>query len=292
MYWFLAFFCVIVWGTTFISSKVLLLHGLDPEEILLLRFGLAYVCLLPCYHRQIWLPWRQELWMILLGVLGGSLYFMTENAALRYTLATNVSLIASLTPLYTLALMALFYRGSTRLTPRLIAGVLMAVAGVFCVVMNGHILLRLNPLGDFLALLSGLCWSFYSLAYKHVGDRYPALLITRKLFFWGLVTGLPFMLIGHQAKDYVAILSQPTVAGNLLFLGLVASLACFFAWNVAVKHLGTIRTNNLLYFNPLITLLTAHAVLGEPLTWMSLLGMVLTIVGVWWATGRSNEPQA
>lgn len=292
MYWLLALFCVVVWGTTFISSKVLLLHGLEPGEILLLRFGLAYVCLLPCYHRQIRLPWRQELWMIVLGVLGGSLYFMTENAALRYTLATNVSLIASLTPLYTLALMALFYRGSTRVTPSLLAGVIMAVAGVFCVVMNGHILLRLNPLGDFLALLSGLSWSFYSLAYKHVGNRFPALLITRKLFFWGLVTGLPFVLIGHQAKDYAAILSQPAVAGNLLFLGFVASLGCFFAWNVAVKHLGTIRTNNLLYFNPLITLLTAHIVLGEPITWMSLLGMALTIVGVWWATGRQSEAQA
>ena len=288
MYWLLALFCVVVWGTTFISTKVLLLHGLEPEDIILLRFGVAYLALLPIYHRDMRLPWREELWMMLVGIAGGSVYFMTENSALDYTLTTNVSLIVSLTPLYTLALMAVFYRSTTRLTLRLLLGVVMAVAGVFCVVMNGHILLRLNPLGDLLALLCGLSWSVYSLVYNRVGKRYPALLITRKLFFWGFVTCLPVLLLPRAEKDYVAILSEPVVVGNLLFLGLVAGLLCFFAWNVAVKKVGTVGANNLIYFSPLVTLLTAHAVLGEPLTWMSVVGMVLTVAGVWLATKPSR----
>ena len=288
MYWLLALFCVVVWGTTFISTKVLLLHGLEPEDIILLRFGVAYLALLPIYHRGMRLPWREELWMMLVGIAGGSVYFMTENSALDYTLTTNVSLIVSLTPLYTLALMAVFYRSTTRLTLRLLLGVVMAVAGVFCVVMNGHILLQLNPLGDLLALLCGLSWSVYSLVYNRVGKRYPALLITRKLFFWGFVTCLPVLLLPKGEKDYVAILSEPVVVGNLLFLGLVAGLLCFFAWNVAVKKVGTVGANNLIYFSPLVTLLTAHAVLGEPLTWMSVVGMVLTVAGVWLATKPSR----
>ncbi len=289
MYWIIALFCVIVWGTTFISTKVLLLHGLSPTEIFLMRFGLAYVCLLPFYRRGIKLPWRDEAWMALIGLTGGCLYFLTENTALDYTLATNVSLIVSLTPLYTLLLMALFYRTSTRLSPLLLVGVAMAVVGVFCVVMNGHILLQLNPLGDLLALLCGLSWSAYSLVYNRVSQHYPALLITRKLFFWGFVCGLPMLLVSHEAKDYAAIVAEPVVAGNLLFLSLVAGLGCFFLWNLSVKRVGTVGANNLIYFSPLVTLITAHLVLDEPFTWMSVAGMVLTVAGVWLATGREKE---
>ena len=284
MYWLAALFCVVVWGTTFISSKVLLLHGLSPDEIILLRFGLAWLCLVPFYRKDLRLPWREEAWMLLVGVLGGSLYFMTENSALRYTLTTNVSLIVSLNPLYTLLIVSLLYR-TVRLTPALVCGVVMAVLGVFCVVMNGHVLLQLNPLGDLLALACGLSWTFYSLAYERVSRHHSALLITRKLFFWGFVTCLPLHLLTRQPKDYDAILAEPAVWGNLLFLALVAGLVCFFVWNLSVNRIGTVRANNLLYFSPLVTLLTAHFVLAEPLTLMSLLGMVLTVAGVWLATG-------
>ena len=96
---------------------------------------------------------------------------------------------------------------------------------------------------------------------------------------------LPLHLLTRQPKDYGAILAEPAVWGNLLFLALVAGLVCFFVWNLSVNRIGTVRANNLLYFSPLITLLTAHFVLAEPLTLMSLLGMVLTVAGVWLATG-------
>lgn len=287
LHYLLALGCVIVWGCTFISSKILLQHGLSPVDILLLRFGLAYCLLLPFYRKHLRLPsWKDEAWMALLGITGGSLYFLTENTAINYTLTTNASLIVSLTPLYTMLLMRLINRNTTRLSSRMLLGSFLAVIGVFSVVMNGHILLELNPIGDFLSFLSGLCWSFYSLAYCRVAKKWSALLITRKLFFWGFVTALPFLCLHDQEVNASLIINQPAVWGNLLFLGIVASLLCFFGWNVAVSRIGAIHANNLIYFNPLITLLVAHAVLDEPLTWMSLTGMLLTILGVWVANGK------
>ena len=91
-----------VWGTTFISTKVLLLHGLTPAHIFLLRFAQAYVGILLVEHKR-WLcrDWRDELHMLVLGVCGGSLYFLTENTALRHTLAGNVSLEVCMAPLIT-----------------------------------------------------------------------------------------------------------------------------------------------------------------------------------------------
>ena len=154
LYYLLALGCVFVWGCTFISSKILLQAGLQPVDILLLRFGMAYLLLLPFYRKHLRLPsWKDEAWMIFLGITGGSLYFLTENTAIKYTLTTNASLIVSLTPLYTMLLMRVVKRKSTRLSSRMLIGSLLAVIGVFSVVMNGHILLELNPLGDFLSLV-------------------------------------------------------------------------------------------------------------------------------------------
>lgn len=290
LYYLLALGCVVIWGCTFISSKVLLQHGLQPVDILLLRFGMAYLLLLPFYHKHLRLPsWRDEVWMALLGITGGSLYFLTENTAIEYTLTTNASLIVCLTPLYTMLLMRVLHRKTVRLSNRMLLGTLLAVVGVFSVVMNGHILLELNPLGDFLALLSGICWSVYSLIYCQVEKKWSALLITRKLFFWGFVTALPFLWSGGSSITTTLLHSDAVVWWNLVFLGLVASLLCFFVWNVVFPKIGPILANNLLYFNPLVTLLVAHHVLAEPLTWMSAIGMFLTILGVWIANRKKGE---
>lgn len=97
---FLAFVTVAIWGSTFVFTKMLLLNGLSPAHIFTLRFIIAYVLLLAfemTVRRQTfrWLSasWRDELIMLLLGITGGSLYFLTENAAMLFTTATNTSLI-------------------------------------------------------------------------------------------------------------------------------------------------------------------------------------------------------
>ncbi len=277
---------MVVWGTTFVSTKVLIQHGISPEEIIVMRYGIAYLCLLPFSRRWYAGSIKNELTMLALGLLGGTLYFMTENYAVKYTLTTNVSLITCTTPLITALLMAAFYR-SERITRTMIIGSILACVGVCFVVFNGHFMLRLNPLGDILALCSALSWSLYSLLFMKVGKRFSTQFLTRKLFFYGITTTLPISLMHGGFTVYtVYALMQPSVVFNILFLGLVASLGCFYLWGVSVKRIGTIAANNLIYFSPIFTLITAAIVLGEPVSWFSLLGLLLTIGGVW--LGRSK----
>lgn len=277
---------MVVWGTTFVSTKVLIQHGISPEEIIVMRYGIAYLCLLPFSRRWYAGSIKNEFTMLALGLLGGTLYFMTENYAVKYTLTTNVSLITCTTPLITALLMAAFYR-SERITRTMIIGSILACVGVCFVVFNGHFMLRLNPLGDILALCSALSWSLYSLLFMKVGKRFSTQFLTRKLFFYGIITTLPISLMHGGFTVYtVYALMQPPVVFNILFLGLVASLGCFYLWGVSVKRIGTIAANNLIYFSPIFTLITAAIVLGEPVSWFSLLGLLLTIGGVW--LGRSK----
>lgn len=101
-YHLVAVLTVGIWGLTFISTKVLIGHGLSPQEIFLLRFLIAYMGIWLISPRKLFADnWKDEFWMFLGGMTGGSFYFFTENTALEITLATNVSFIVCTAPLLT-----------------------------------------------------------------------------------------------------------------------------------------------------------------------------------------------
>ena len=96
LYHAVAFLVVAIWGSTFVFTKMLLLSGLSPAQIFTLRFIIAYILLLAyelivkhAKFRLFCVSLKDELMMALLGLTGGSMYFLTENAAMLYTTATN-----------------------------------------------------------------------------------------------------------------------------------------------------------------------------------------------------------
>ena len=282
----MAFITVAIWGSTFVFTKMLLLNGLSPAQIFTLRFILAYVLLFVfevATRRQSFrlfsMSWRDELVMLLLGITGGSIYFLTENAAMLYTTATNTSLIVCSCPLFAMLLVALAYRQSERFTRTQVVGSLLACAGMAVVVLNGRFVLHLSPIGDMLAFGACLCWAVYSLLMKSVTERYSTFFITRKVFFYGLLTILPYYLIFPGFPSMEVIMS-PNVLWNLLFLSVVASMICFLVWNWVIRQLGAVVATNWVYFNPIITILFAWWLLHEHITVWFLLGSLLIIVGM------------
>ena len=286
-----AFLVVTVWGTTFVFTKLLLLGGLTPAQIFILRFIIAYILLLGyCLVRGIrWLSntWQDELLMVALGVTGGSLYFLTENSAMNYTTTTNTSIIVSLCPLFASAFIGLFYK-SERLSRLQSFGSLMAAAGVIVVVMNGHFVLHLSPLGDALAFGACLCWAFYSLLMIPANKRYDALFITRKVFFYGLVSMIPYLIIYPELNIHL-LLIQPEMMWNLLFLGCVASMLCYLTWAWVLKQLGAVVATNYVYLNPVITIVFAWLILAEEITPWFILGTLLILFGMYLVDTKRNK---
>lgn len=282
----LAFITVAIWGSTFVFTKMLLLNGLSPAQIFTLRFIVAYIMLLTFEVSTRWhsfrlfsTSWRDELTMVLLGISGGSIYFLTENAAMLYTTATNTSLIVCSCPLFAMLLVALAYRQTERFTHVQVVGSLLACVGMAVVVLNGHFVLHLSPLGDMLAFGACFCWAAYSLLMKSVTNRYSTFFITRKVFFYGLVTILPYYLIFPDFPSFDVILS-PVVLWNLLFLSVIASMTCFLVWNWVIHQLGAVIATNWVYFNPITTILFAWWLLHEHITLWFLLGSLLIIIGM------------
>lgn len=281
-YHLLAFLTVSVWGTTFISTKVLINNGLSPAEIMFLRFAIAYVFLWVLTYKKLFSnSLKDEGLFLLSGMTGGSVYFMTENTALSYSLASNVSLLVCTAPIFTAILFFLTHR-KERLKSKLVYGSLVAFSGVALVIYSGGFILRINPLGDFLALMAALSWAFYSLFSKGLINRYSSMFVTRKVFFYGMLTILPFLLTQPNHPKW-NLLFKPEVLFNLLFLGLIASMLGYIFWSLATRHLGIVRVTTYIYFCPVITLITANLILHERLTMPAIVGACCIVGGVYLA---------
>lgn len=278
-YHVLALVTAAVWGSTFVSTKILLANGLSPAKIMVIRFSIAYLLILLLSHRPLFSrKLSDELLMIGAGITGGSLYFLAENSALIYTQASNVAIIIAVTPLLT-AIAAHFFSRGERFSRTLATGSVIALAGVVLVVLNGRFVLHLNPKGDMLTIAAAVLWALYSIIIVRLQRRYSSLFITRKVFFYGIVTLLPYLFIHEAALDF-GLLLRPAVIGNLLFLGLIASFACYWAWNAAIARIGSVNASNYLYLNPVVALITSAIALDERITVTALIGTALIMLGV------------
>lgn len=273
-----------VWGLSFVSTKILSEEsiGMSPVQIYLYRFTLAYLIILCICHRQILAhSWRDEFLFLLLGMSGGSIYFITENIAVTKTAVANVSLITTLSPLITIFMVGALYRNE-RPSRWIVMGSIIALAGVALVVFGGASEASFHPAGDLLALGAAASFAIYSILIKKINATYSTWFITRKSFFYGIVTALPFLLM-EPREDLapVSVLADPRVWANLAFLGLVCSLAAYLLMARAIKIIGPIKANNYLYAQPIVTMLAGMVILHENVGVAGWLGCALIIGGLW-----------
>lgn len=270
------------WGVSFLSTKVLLEDaGFSPVEMFIYRFAAAYLILLIFTCKKIWAnSWRDELTFMLCGICSGSLYFITENYALEMTTAGNVSMLASLSPLFTTLLVAIMYK--QRIQPGVIIGSVVSFIGALCIIFSHGESIEFRPAGDLLAISASLSWAVYTMAIKRILPFYNGFFVTRKLFLYGVISGLPFLLLqdGNFKLYELFNFANPAYLFNFLFLVLVCSLGAYIIWNVVMKILGPVTTNNYLYFQPVVTMISAFFVLGENIYLLGYVGSALIIGGL------------
>jgi drug/metabolite transporter (DMT)-like permease len=277
---------VIIWGCTLVSTKVLIQAGMSELEIFVFRAFIAYVAILFISPRKLWADsFKDELMMVLLGITGGSLYFISENMAVNYTYVNNVGFIASISPIVTTALVLLTYKGIP-IRKILFVGSAIAVLGVAVVVLKGHV--ELHPKGDMLAILTMISFGVYGYFLKQMGNRYDSVFITRKMFVYGLLTALPLFIIYPWQFPLENLLDMKVLL-NLLFLALIASFGCFLMWTFVVNKLGAVTSNNYIYLVPFSTVIFSALVLDEHMTTMSWIGCALIMLGVYMANIGSRD---
>lgn len=273
---------IIIWGTTFVSTKVLL-RDFTPIEILFFRFTLGYLSLWLIRPR---LPGagerttrRQEVLFAAAGLCGVTLYFLLENIALTYTFASNVGVIISVAPFFT-ALLAAWLLDGEPLRKRFFVGFGAALTGIILIGLNGNFVLQLHPAGDILATLAAVVWACYSILMKKIGAfRINMVVCTRKVFFYGLLFMLPALFI-FDCRLGLERFSSPVNTLNMLYLGFGASAICFVTWNWAVRILGAVKTSVYIYLVPVVTVVSSVIILHETITPLAVVGTALTLAGL------------
>lgn len=278
---------ILVWGTTFTSTKILL-KSFAPVEILFFRFIIGFTVLFILSPRKISVKnMRQELIFAAAGFCGITMYFLMENIALLHTTASNAGVIVSLSPFFT-GILSFYFSDDEKPDVSFFIGFVIALTGIGLISFNGMMNLNLNPIGDFLALLAAFFWSLYSILMKKVSKfGYSNLESTKRVFFYGLFFMIPAILISDFKWEFIRF-ADPVNLFNILFLGAGASALCFAAWNTAVNILGAVKTSVYIYIVPIVTVLSAALVLGEKLTIISVCGVIITFAGLLISENKIN----
>ena len=284
-----ATFAVIVWGASFIATK-LALREVSPVVVIWLRFGIGVIILggFVVHRKELSLPPRRELgYFALLGFLGITFHQWLQVTGLVTAKATTTAWIITTIPIF-IALL-----GRVMLKERLgwdrIAGILIATVGVVLVVSHGDLqsilLGKLGSFGDLLVLISAVNWAVFSVLSRKALKNHPAtqMMFFVMLFGW-ICTSVWFFTLNHVGE--IANISM-TGWTSLAFLGIVCSGFAYVFWYDALKALSASQVGSFLYIEPLVAAVVAALLLQEPLFIAAFVGGALILAGVWLVNRRS-----
>lgn len=272
---------VIIWASTYISTKILL-RTFHPIEISLFRFIIGYIFLLiirPGFDFKIYI--KKDKYYFLAGFLCMFLYYFVENLATKYTYASNVSLIVSCIPIIT-SIFAHFLNKDESFKKNLIIGFVLSLTGIVLVILSRGEIIRLSFGGDLLAFTAAVIFSFYNIVIRRINKDIHILDIIRKSIFYGLIFIFITYLLTPEKNNLLLVFRTPELF-HLLFLGIFASVLCFILWNKSVKEIGSIKASQYIYIVPIITGILSVIILHEPFGITKITGMVIIIAGVFYS---------
>lgn len=281
-YRILLWFTAIIWGSSFVATKVVV-SQYSPVFAALIRFVIAYLVLLGLTRKRSGAKKTSVMWA---GLWGISMYFIFENYGISMTTPTNAVLIISTVPVLHMIFFWLF--GKTKVTKGQWMGAVVAFLGVGVVVTNGQITLELNPLGDlfmFGACLSWILYTFFILRIhpdKKKRESINTITVTRDMTFWGTVFLIPFAIVelSTTRPELSSLIPETQALIGLLFLGVFCSSLAYIFWNLAIKHLGAQSTTNAIYLMPIITAFFEALILGHFPHILTVVGGTMVVLGL------------
>lgn len=278
-----ALFAVVVWGASFIATKVAL-HDVSPITIVWLRFTMGVLILGAAVQLRGQFAWpnRNEwLYFSLLGFLGITFHQWLQSNALQTSEAGTTAWIVSTTPVFMALLGWIVLK--ERLNWLKTTGILLAFIGVLIVVSKGDFSTisvgKFGAPGDKLIMVSALNWAVFSVLSRRGLKTYPASL----MMFYVMALGWIFTSILFFSGSYITEVSNVTFNGwvGITFLGIFCSGLAYIAWYDALQQLSSAQTGVFLYIEPLVAVVVAFIILSEAITFASLIGGGIILVGVW-----------
>ncbi|WP_266169225.1 DMT family transporter [Dyella subtropica] len=276
---------LLTWSSAY-AAIAYALASFTPGEVALARLSIGSFCFaLLLLVKRVPMPARRD-WsqMVLLGVIGLTVYHLCLNSAETRVASGTAAILISLIPAATAALSAIWLR--ERLSPRTLAGLGVALVGVVMVVLVSGKDVKFEPMAA-LVLVSVLASATFFVGQKPLFARNSMLGVTGFTFFAGTLATLPFGL----GLPHALAVAPASHIGALLWLGIAPTFIGYIAWNAALHRASASQVSSFIYFSPPIAVLIGWVWLGERPTLLTLVGGAVTVGGVVLANTKRRAPQ-
>ena len=278
-----ALFAVLVWGTSFIATKITV-GQMSPTAVVWLRFamGLPILLVAVIIRKQFAFPKGNEWWYFaLLGFLGITFHQWLQSNGLKTAQASTTAWIVSTSPVFIAILGWLVLK--EKLTLLQSSGIALAMVGVLAVVSKGDFSTiavgKFGNYGDFLILISAVNWAVFSILSRRGLKNHPSTMMTLWVMTIGwLITSVAF-LAGRSYTEIPLLDTRGWMA--MIFLGIFTTGFAYIAWFDALSQLPAAQTGAFLFIEPLTSMVVAAIILNEQITLVSVLGGAVILFGIW-----------
>lgn len=277
-----AIIAIAIWAGNFVISRGLS-TSYAPSVIAFCRWTLALIIMFPIAYKYVKKDWKllmKQKWLIVAcGFTGTGVYNLLCYWAGRTTSATNLSLIATSSPIFTILIMRILFK--EKITPLRVFGVILAILGVAFLIVKGDISVLMSldfATGDILILIATLLWSIYTILNKYKDPNISTWSFVFAGFVVAFAVTLPFF-IGHCAMYGFPQFDRVGV-GCFFYLAIGCCIISFTLWNKAVILLGA--TNASIIYNTIsvFSCVIAFIVLGEPILPVQIIAIIVIFAGV------------
>lgn len=270
------------WGFSFLFTRVAL-QETTPELMLAIRFCISFALMnIPLLLGRQKLHLRGKKLLPLLGLaVAEPVVFFAESYGILHTNATFAGVMVAVAPLFAIGLSALIIKEYP--TRRQLAFSVLPIAGVIVMVLAGNSLGVVTAKGVVFLLLNCVGIGFYRLFNRWSSESFTPFERTYMVLLSCLVvfTTSALLSVDGDLRAFAAPLTNPRVVLPVLALCLLCSIAANMLVNFAA---GQMSVTKLSAFSSLITLCSTFGgvvILGEPFSWLSLLGTAMIVFGIW-----------
>jgi drug/metabolite transporter (DMT)-like permease len=270
---------VIFWGISFISTKVVL-REMPPASIAFFRQLIAILTLVPVlFYRKAFIrvTFKNMLTLIISAFFGIVLYFIFENNGLKFTTASNASMIVASVPVFTLLTEAVFFK--LKVTFRMIWCIILSISGVYLVItVNGKLDFSSHMfLGNMLVVGAMVVWVIYTILNKSKSRELSGILITTYQAAAAVFLFIPFVISEVPSWRMITLISLV----NLIYLGIFCSAFAYFFYIYAAERLGATVSAAFLNLIPVVSVIAGYFILHESLSLLQLGGMLLIMFSLY-----------
>ena len=283
---------IIMWGASFVATKIIL-QEMIPIMVVWIRFamGVAFLGIALFLNKQ-WKPltWRSILYFALTGFVGITFHQWLQSTALQTSEAATSAWIVSTSPVFMALFGWIFLRESFK--PSMLLGLVLATIGLVGVATKGDWSMLswkgFGNWGDLLMLISAANWAVFSALSKPGLKKYPPTQMMFLVMAWGWLFSSILLFSTHSWHPIQNVSWQGW--GSLIFLGVFCSGLAYLYWYDGLQSVPVVQVGTFLYFEPIVTVIVAALLLGERVTWVSILSGGLILVGVW-LVNQAETPQ-